>query len=60
MLKLLLTDGKSFIPAFEHSPIQGLSVKTPIGTKIVIKNVIYSYGYIELRPECVYILGGKY
>lgn len=58
LLKLLLSDGTNYITAYEHSPISNLSVTSPIGTKVLIRDTLFNYGYIELRPECVYIIGG--
>lgn len=59
-LKLLLQDAKgSQVYAVEVQNIPGLSVQTPIGCKLVLKNVSVARGVLLLRSDTTEVLGGK-
>ncbi|XP_053599928.1 tudor domain-containing protein 3 [Plodia interpunctella] len=61
MLKLTLHDGKSLCTGLETSPIPSLSINTPPGTKLLLKNegLEVCHGVIWLSPSVVTILGGR-
>ncbi|XP_013185904.2 tudor domain-containing protein 3 [Amyelois transitella] len=61
MLKLTLHDGKSSCTGLETSPIPSLSINTPPGTKLLLKNegLEVVHGVIWLSPSVISILGGK-
>ncbi|KAJ2950391.1 hypothetical protein O0L34_g8635 [Tuta absoluta] len=61
MLKLTLHDGKSTCTALETSPIPSLSINTPPGTKVMLKNedLEVCHGVICLNPSVITVLGGK-
>ncbi|KAI5636623.1 recQ mediated genome instability protein domain-containing protein [Phthorimaea operculella] len=61
MLKLTLHDGKSTCTALETSPIPSLSINTPPGTKVMLKNedLEVCHGVICLNPNVITVLGGK-
>mmetsp|Transcript_18788 Transcript_18788/g.41033 ORF Transcript_18788/g.41033 Transcript_18788/m.41033 type:complete len:294 (+) Transcript_18788:124-1005(+) len=63
LLHLDLTDGTQKLKALEYSPIKGLSVKVPPGSKIVLYSTERSplkvrNGFLLLQTEHVEILGG--
>ncbi|KAI9327155.1 hypothetical protein DFJ73DRAFT_783068 [Zopfochytrium polystomum] len=60
MLKLTLTDGYHSIPAMEYQPLRFLSLKTPLGTKLVVKDATIRRGVLYLTPENVRVLGLGY
>ncbi|KAF8638280.1 hypothetical protein AX17_002301 [Amanita inopinata Kibby_2008] len=54
MLKLELTDGAIILPAIEYRRLQGLSLGvTPLGFKMLLKNVKIRNGIAWLEPDCV-------
>ncbi|KYB27777.1 tudor domain-containing protein 3 isoform X1 [Tribolium castaneum] len=59
MLKLVLTDGETYIQAIETSPTPSISDKTPPGTKILISSAKISSGYLLLDSNNCSLLGGK-
>lgn len=61
MLKLILNDGKSSCTGLETSPIPSISINTPPGTKLLLKNegLEVCHGVIWLTPAIVTVLGGK-
>ncbi|XP_059051327.1 tudor domain-containing protein 3-like [Achroia grisella] len=61
MLKLTLHDGKSSCTGLETSPIPSLSINTPPGTKLLLKNegLEVCHGVIWLSPSVISVLGGK-
>lgn len=61
MLKLTLNDGKTSCTALETSPISSLSINTPPGTKVLLKNegLEVCHGVIWLTPSVITVLGGK-
>ncbi|GBP07037.1 Tudor domain-containing protein 3 [Eumeta japonica] len=61
MLKLTLNDGKTSCTALEISPISSLSINTPPGTKVLLKNegMEVCHGIIWLTPNIISVLGGK-
>ncbi|XP_045459478.1 tudor domain-containing protein 3-like [Melitaea cinxia] len=61
MLKLTLHDGKSTCIGLETSPISSLSINTPPGTKLLLKNedLEVCHGVIWLTPAVISVLGGK-
>lgn len=61
MLKLTLHDGKSSCTGLETRPIPSLSINTPPGTKLLLKNedLEVVHGVIWLSPIVISVLGGK-
>lgn len=61
LLKLTLTDGQTQYSAIEGEPISSISLDTPPGTKIYLKNgpIKISQGLLILNGNCVSVLGGK-
>lgn len=61
MLKLILHDGKSTCIALEISLISSLSINTPPGTKLLLKNedLEACHGVLWLTPSVISVLGGK-
>lgn len=61
MLKLTLHDGKSVCTGLEISPISTLSINTPPGTKLLLKNedLEVCHGVIWLTANVISVLGGK-
>lgn len=61
LLKLTLTDGQTQYSAIEGEPISSISLDTPPGTKIYLKNgpIKISQGLLILNSNCVSVLGGK-
>ncbi|KAJ2856588.1 hypothetical protein FB639_006092 [Coemansia asiatica] len=61
MLKLVLTDGKTRLPAIEMAPVPQLSVELPIGTKVLVTrgHVLQPTGTLCLLPDCIQVLGGS-
>lgn len=61
MLKLTLHDGKTICTGLETSPISFLSINTPPGTKLLLKNegLEVCHGVIWLVPSVITVLGGK-
>ena len=59
LLRLTLSDGHVEMPAMELRPIPELSIHTPIGTKLLIKNAMVQRGMVLLQPENVQVLGGR-
>lgn len=61
MLKLTLHDSKSVCTALEISPIPSLSINTPPGTKLLLKNegLEACHGVLWLTPAVISVLGGK-
>ncbi|KAF8071838.1 hypothetical protein FPV67DRAFT_1667295 [Lyophyllum atratum] len=60
MLKLHLTDGTITLPAMEYRPLPELSLEnTPLGYKMILKDVRINRGIAFLEPKCVVMLGHK-
>ncbi|XP_045764107.1 tudor domain-containing protein 3 [Maniola jurtina] len=61
MLKFTLHDGKSSCTGLETTSIPNLSINTPPGTKVLLKNedLEVCHGVIWLTPSVVSVLGGK-
>ncbi|CAH2244620.1 tudor domain-containing protein 3 isoform X2 [Pararge aegeria] len=61
MLKFTLHDGKSSCTGLETSSIPNLSINTPPGTKVLLKeeDLEVCHGVIWLTPTVVSVLGGK-
>ncbi|KAF5382007.1 hypothetical protein D9615_004446 [Tricholomella constricta] len=60
MLKLLLTDGTTTLPAIEYRPLPELSLEnTPLGFKMLLKDVRINRGIAFLAPKCVVMMGHK-
>lgn len=61
MLKLTLHDGKTTCTSLEICPIPSLSINTPPGTKLLLKNEDLEayHGVLWLTPNVVTVLGGK-
>ncbi|KAL1303082.1 hypothetical protein AAFC00_006526 [Neodothiora populina] len=58
--KLLLQDARGTrIYAFEMTRIEGLSLTTPIGTKLVLRRATIARGVVLLDPSSVELVGGK-
>ncbi|KAL9658045.1 hypothetical protein ABK040_012284 [Willaertia magna] len=59
LLHFTLSDGYvNNIQAMEYKPINSLSLNTPLGTKILIKEVLVRRSLLLLVPECIQVLGG--
>ncbi|KAJ3280876.1 hypothetical protein HK104_000349 [Borealophlyctis nickersoniae] len=59
MLKLVLTDGTQAVSAMEYASIHGLSLKSPLGMKIKVRNGLVCRGVLMLEAKNVEILGGR-
>ncbi|KAJ0179539.1 hypothetical protein K1T71_005251 [Dendrolimus kikuchii] len=61
MLKLTLHDGKTTCTSVEICPISSLSINTPPGTKLLLKNegLEACHGVLWLTPSVITVLGGK-
>lgn len=61
MLKLTVNDGKTACTALEITPISSLSINTPPGTKVLLKNedLEVCHGVIWLNQSNIQVLGGK-
>lgn len=60
MLKLVLTDGETYIQAIETASIPSLNRdKTPPGSKLLILSAKISSGYLLLDSKNCSLLGGK-
>uniref|UniRef100_A0A182JN63 Survival of motor neuron-related-splicing factor 30 n=1 Tax=Anopheles atroparvus TaxID=41427 RepID=A0A182JN63_ANOAO len=61
LLKLTITDGQTQYVALEHEPIPALSLNTPPGTKILLKNgpIRIAQGVMMLSDKNVSVLGGQ-
>ncbi|KFB51286.1 hypothetical protein ZHAS_00019336 [Anopheles sinensis] len=61
LLKLTITDGQTQYVALEHEPIPALSINTPPGTKILLKNgpIRITQGVMMLSDKHVTVLGGQ-
>ena len=59
MLSLRLTDGYNFVTAVEFQKINFLSLRVPLGSKILIKPCRVIDGVLFLEPSCVTLLGGS-
>lgn len=61
MLKLTLNDGKTSCTGLETSPISSLSINTPPGTKVLLKNdgIQVCHGIIWLTPSVITVIGGQ-
>ncbi|XP_069677704.1 tudor domain-containing protein 3-like isoform X2 [Periplaneta americana] len=61
MLKLTLTDGQSCCQAVELENIPTLSLNTPPGTKLYLKNesLPMVHGFVLLTPSSIDVLGGR-
>ncbi|XP_058116460.1 trithorax group protein osa [Anopheles ziemanni] len=61
LLKLTITDGQTQYVALEHEPIPALSLNTPPGTKILLKNgpIRITQGVMMLSDKNVTVLGGQ-
>lgn len=61
LLKLELTDGNLTFPGLEYESIPALSLSTPPGTKILLKNgpIKISNGFLLLSAKYIEVLGGR-
>ncbi|KAG6853981.1 hypothetical protein C0991_011844 [Blastosporella zonata] len=60
MLRFELTDGTTTIPAIEYRSLPELSLEnTPLGFKLLLKNVRVHKGIVWLEPKTVVLLGHK-
>lgn len=61
LLKLELTDGNMTFPGLEYESIPAVSLSTPPGTKILLKNgpIKISNGFLLLSAKHIEILGGR-
>lgn len=60
LLKFTLTDGETYIQAFELVQLGGVSLKNTFpGTKLLLENARISSGYLLLTPQNCKVLGGK-
>ncbi|KLT46314.1 hypothetical protein CC85DRAFT_325094 [Cutaneotrichosporon oleaginosum] len=60
MLSLEVSDGRTAIRAIEYRRIEGLSLAdTPLGTKLMLRNVRCLRGKLHLTPDNCKILGGE-
>ncbi|KAJ7761892.1 hypothetical protein DFH07DRAFT_412312 [Mycena maculata] len=58
MLRFELSDGASTLSAFEYRPMHELTLGvTPLGYKLVLKNVLIRRGMAFLEPACVTFKG---
>ncbi|KAK7033219.1 DUF1767 domain-containing protein [Favolaschia claudopus] len=58
VLRFELNDGASTIPAFEYRPLPDLKLgATPLGYKMILKNVRVRRGMAFLEPACVTLKG---
>ncbi|KAG2382920.1 hypothetical protein C9374_004887 [Naegleria lovaniensis] len=59
LLKFTLSDGHvNNIQAMEYKPIDFISLKTELGTKVKISNVLVRRGMLLLIPQSITIMGG--
>jgi len=59
LLRLTLSDGQfNDIQAMEYKPIDALSLRTELGAKVRISNVLVRRGVLLLIPESIVLLGG--
>ncbi|PNF29887.1 hypothetical protein B7P43_G09446 [Cryptotermes secundus] len=61
MLKLTLTDGHTCCQAVELESVPALSLNTPPGTKLYLKNesLPMAHGIVLLKSSCIEVLGGR-
>lgn len=61
LLKLELSDGQIQFPGIEFENIPAISLKTPPGTKILLKNgpIRISNGFLLFGPKNIEVLGGN-
>ncbi|KAF8206307.1 hypothetical protein K438DRAFT_2014054 [Mycena galopus ATCC 62051] len=58
MLRLELSDGASTLSAIEYRPLPELTLGvTPLGYKMVLRNVLVRRGMAFLEPKCVTLIG---
>ncbi|KAF0974020.1 hypothetical protein FDP41_006951 [Naegleria fowleri] len=59
LLKFALSDGHvNNIQAIEYKPLDSISLKTELGTKVKISNVLVRRGILLLIPQSITVLGG--
>lgn len=59
-IKLVLSDGRISVNAFEYASIPNLSISaTAIGSKMIVKNVQVLHGTLLLTPQSVVLKGGR-
>ncbi|KAG2183224.1 hypothetical protein INT43_006228 [Umbelopsis isabellina] len=58
-LKVEVTDGYRQITALEVKRIASLSMNTPIGAKILVKNCHIAHGTLMIEPASCQLLGGQ-
>ncbi|EIM22922.1 hypothetical protein WALSEDRAFT_62940 [Wallemia mellicola CBS 633.66] len=59
-IKLVLSDGRMSVNAFEYAPIPNLSISTTaIGSKVIVKNVQVLHGTLLLTPQSLAFKGGR-
>jgi hypothetical protein len=58
VLMIALTDGKRECTALEYSPVQGLTLDTPPGTKVRVANASVVSGVVLLDSQCCSVVGG--
>ncbi|PWN20920.1 hypothetical protein BCV69DRAFT_282432 [Microstroma glucosiphilum] len=60
MLQLQLSDGFTTVVGFEHRRVPGLSMAdTPLGAKVLLRDVRYNKGKLFLDPRGVIVKGGQ-
>ena len=60
MLCLKLTDGRVKLRGLEHGDLKSdITVDTPPGTKVLIRNCPMRAGFLLLSTKCVQVLGGN-
>ncbi|KAF9456620.1 hypothetical protein BDZ94DRAFT_1275214 [Collybia nuda] len=60
MLKLQLYDGTITLPAIEYRSLPGLSLEnTPLGFKMILKDLTIRRGIAWLEPESIILMGHK-
>lgn len=61
LLKLELTDGSISYPGLEYETIPSITLSTPPGTKILLKNgpIKISNGFLLLAAKYIEVLGGR-
>ena len=60
MLKLSLTDGRSFVVGFEYRRLPtSIHIKSKLGIKVRVKDVMVRRGLLMLQPQNTEILGGS-
>lgn len=58
MLRIELCDGVDTLVGYEHTRIDGLSIDTPLGIKLLLRSPPVREGVLLLTPDNVDIIGG--